>query len=57
MKSPKLRLWLAAIIFLIAVGILIYASFPVPRWQQVMPLPPVILPAEPSSWLLAWKGI
>jgi hypothetical protein len=56
MKSQKLRLWLAAFIFLIAVGIIIYASIPAPRWQQVIPLPPVILP-EPSSWLLGWKGI
>lgn len=56
MNSQKLRLVLAAVILVFALGILIISSLPAARIQQVMPVPPVALPSlTPVSLWLGWK--
>jgi hypothetical protein len=45
-----MRLWLAMILLIIALSILVLATLPFIRYQQVLPMPPVILP-EPVSFL------
>jgi hypothetical protein len=44
MASPSLRFWLAAAIFLLAVLILFFSLLPAVHIQQVIPMPPVVLP-------------
>jgi hypothetical protein len=44
MASQSLRFWLAAVIFLLAVVILVVSFWPEVRSQQVVPMPPVVLP-------------
>jgi len=62
MDSPnqrkRLRIWLAAIVLVLALIILIMATLPETRLRQVMPLPPITLPtATPVGLLDAWKGM
>ncbi len=45
MASHSLRFWLAAVIFLLAVGFLVVSFWPEVRTQQVVPMPPVVLPS------------
>jgi hypothetical protein len=54
----KLRFWLAIIILILALVVLVISIYPQARVQQVLPMPPVILPsATPLSLLSAWKGM
>jgi len=53
MNPRRLRLWLAVIIFFLALGLIIISFLPSPRIQQVLPVPPIILPtATPLGWLI-----
>jgi hypothetical protein len=45
MASHSLRFWLAAVIFLLALVFLIVSFWPEVRTQQVVPMPPVVLPS------------
>ncbi len=57
-RRLKLRFWLALIILVIALVVLVLSSLPETRIQQVVPLPPVVLPTPtPVSLLFTWKGI
>lgn len=57
-QRKRLRIWLAAIVLVLALIILIMAALPETRLRQVMPLPPITLPtATPVSLLDAWKGM
>ncbi len=54
----KLRLWLAIIILVLALAVLVFSLSPGTRIEQVLPMPPVVLPsATPLSLILAWKGM
>jgi hypothetical protein len=62
MDSPKkrrqLRIWLAVIVFVLALLILAIATLPETRVRQVMPFPPITLPtATPVGLLDTWKGM
>jgi hypothetical protein len=53
MNSRRLRLWLAVLIFLFALGMIIISFLPSPRIQQVLPVPPLILPTgTPIGWII-----
>ena len=49
MLPRRLRFWLAVIVFIAAVAILLAALLPAPRIQQVLPVPPVVLPTPEST--------
>jgi hypothetical protein len=53
MASHSLRFWLAAVIFIIAVVILVVSFWPEARTQQVVPMPPVVIPTAAPAGLLA----
>jgi hypothetical protein len=56
--SRRLRLWLAVILLILALGLLAYSAFPPVHVQQVMPMPPVILPSPtPISLLDVLTGV
>jgi hypothetical protein len=55
MNPKRLRLWLAILIFLIALVLLTASMLPLLRYQQVIPMPPVVLP-EPVSLFLMLKA-
>jgi len=57
-QNLRLRLWLAATLFLIGLALLLFAVLPTTRFQQVLDLPPVVLPtATPiSSFVLLQAG-
>jgi hypothetical protein len=58
MNPRRLRLWLAVIIFLIAVTLIAASLLPSPRLEQVFPVPPIVLPAAtPVSWVFLLEGI
>ena len=56
--SISLRGWLAIIVLILALAVLVIASLPETRVQQVMPMPPIVLPSQtPVSLHLFWKGL
>ncbi|RPJ49574.1 MAG: hypothetical protein EHM21_06755 [Chloroflexi bacterium] len=57
-QRVKLRTWLALIILALALIVLVVSLWPETRLEQVLPMPPVILPsATPLGLLSAWGGI
>jgi hypothetical protein len=57
-RRRTLRLWLALIILFLALIVLGFSLSPGTRIEQVLPMPPVVLPsATPLSLLSAWKGM
>jgi hypothetical protein len=57
-QRHKLRFWLALMILVLALLVLVNSILPETRIQQVVPMPPVILPSPtPLSLLFAWKGM
>lgn len=57
-QRHRLRLWLAIIIFVLALVVLAVSFSPGTRIEQTLPMPPVVLPsATPISLLFSWKGI
>ncbi len=54
----KVRLWLAVIVLIIALVLLVISILPETRYQQVVPMPPIVLPAPtPTSLVIFWKGV
>jgi hypothetical protein len=57
-QRHRLRLWLALIILILALVVLVVSLLPGTRIEQVLPMPPVVLPsATPISLLFPWKGM
>ncbi len=57
-RLRQLRLWLAIIILVLALAVLVYSLSPGTRIEQVLPMPPVVLPsATPLSLISTWKGM
>ncbi len=54
----KLRLWLAVIFLILAVIVLVISAAPQQRVQQVVPMPPVMLPSPtPVSLVIFGQGM
>ncbi len=54
----RLRLWLAVIVLILALVLLVVSILPETRFQQVLPMPPVVLPSPtPIGLLICWKGM
>lgn len=54
----KLRAWLAIVLFILGLALLVLASLPETRLQQVSPFPPIVLPSPtPISMLDIWRGL
>lgn len=57
-ERMKLRAWLAVVLFILGLLLLVLASLPETRLQQVMPFPPIVLPSPtPISMLDIWRGM
>ncbi len=57
-RRLKVRLWLAVIVLIMALTLLVISILPETRYQQVLPMPPVVLPVPtPTSLLIFWKGM
>jgi hypothetical protein len=52
MDPRRLRLWLAVILFVAAVGIIVLSLLPGVRVQQVLPVPPVQVPTPSAMFFL-----
>jgi hypothetical protein len=53
-QPKKLRLWLAVILLILSVIVFWIATAPEMRVQQVVPLPPVVLPSPTPISLAAF---
>ncbi len=57
-RRLRARLWLAVIVLIAALVLLVISILPEMRYQQVLPMPPVVLPTPtPTSRLIFWKGV
>ncbi len=57
-RRLSVRLWLAVIVLIIALVLLVISILPETRYQQVVPMPPIVLPSPtPTGLLLFWEGM
>jgi len=55
-QRSKLRLFVAVIILLISIGVFLWASWPVSRQSQILPLPTIEIPLSTPTVLLNILG-